>query len=248
MTTANTTGRVKTPKADDHFRFPDPPEREPDDMTSFNQLTLNGSVHHLIQHLGNPDSTLVAGEHYLAVAPARDMTGIRYPDLLIAFGVDPAAYYRSNAYVISEQGKPPDFVLEIASPSSRRTDRVDKRRDYAVLGIPEYWRFDEASRRRGSRLEGDRLVEGRYEPMDIEELADGVMQGYSTVLNLHLRWEQGRLAWHDPATGRPILTYDDQRARAESERAARMEATTRAETAEARAEAAEAELHRLREG
>ena len=234
MTTADTTGRVRTPKAGDDFRFPDPPEREPDDMTSFNQLTPNGSVHHLIQHLGNPDTTLVAGEHYLAVAPASDMTGIRYPDLLIAFGVDPAAYYRSNAYVISEQGKPPDFVLEIVSASSRRTDRVDKRRDYAALGIPEYWRFDEAIRRRESRLAGDRLVEGRYEPIAVEELADGVMQGNSAVLNLHLRWEQGRLAWHDPATGRPILTYDDQRARAEA--------------ADARAEAAEAELRRLREG
>ena len=37
---------------------------------------------------------------------------MRYPDLLVAFGVDPAAYKASNAYVISEQGKPPDFVLE----------------------------------------------------------------------------------------------------------------------------------------
>ena len=36
MVTADTTGRVKTPKADNYFRFPDPPEREPDDMTSFN--------------------------------------------------------------------------------------------------------------------------------------------------------------------------------------------------------------------
>ena len=248
MTTADTTGRVKTPKAGNYFRFPDPPEREPDDMTSFNQLTPNGSVHHLIQHLGNPDTTLVAGEHYLAVVPASDMTGIRYPDLLIASGVDPAAYYRSNAYVISEQGKPPDFVLEIASPRSRRTDRVDNRRDYAALGIPEYWRFDEAIRRRGSRLEGDRLVAGHYEPIDIEELADGVMQGYSAALNLFIRWEHGRLAWHDPATGHHILTYDDQRARAESEHAARMEAAIRAEAAEARAEAAEAELRRLREG
>ena len=48
-------------------------------------------------------------------------------------------------------------------------------------------------------------------------------------------------AWHDPATSRPILTYDDQRARAESERAAHLEAA-------ARAEAAEADLRRLREG
>ena len=221
MTTADTTGRVQAPKADKYFRFPDPPEREPDDMTSFNQLTPNGNAHHLVQHLGKPDAALVAGEHCLALVPAQDMTGIRYPDLLIAFGVDPAAYYRRNAYVISEQGKPPDFVLEIASPRSRRTDRVDKRRDYAALGVPEYWRFDEAGRRRESRLAGDRLVDGRYEPVAVEELADGVLQGYSAALNLFIRWEQGELRWYDPATGQHILTYDDQRALAESERAAR---------------------------
>ena len=254
MTTADATGRVKKPKAGNYFRFPDPPEREPDDMTSFNQLTPNGNVHHLAQHLDNPETTLIAGEHYLALVPTQDMTGIRYPDLLIAFGADPAAYYRRNAYIISEQGKPPDFVLEIVSPRSRQTDRVNKRRDYAALGIPEYWRFDESSRRRELRLAGDRLVDGHYEPIAIEELEDGILQGYSTVLNLHLRWEQGQLRWHDPATGRHILTYDDQRARADnaqslaqSERAARMEAATRAEAAEARAEAAEAELRRLRE-
>ena len=221
MTTADTAGRTGTPKAGKHFRFPDPPEREPDDMTSFDQLTPNGNAHHLVQHLGNQDTTLVAGEHYLAVAPTRDMTGVRYPDLLVAFGVDPAAYYRSNAYVISEQGKPPDFVLEIASPSSRKTDRVDKRREYAELGITEYWRFDEKAVRRELRLAGDRLVNGRYEPIPIEELEDGVLQGYSEALNLYLRWEQGQLRLHDPATGRHILTYDDQRARADREREAR---------------------------
>ena len=106
MTTADTTGRVKTSKAGDHFRFPDPQEREPDDMTSFNQLTPNGSVHHLIQHLGSPDTTLVAGEHYLALAPTGDMTGIRYPDLLVVFGADPAAFESNNRYIVEEQGKP----------------------------------------------------------------------------------------------------------------------------------------------
>ena len=243
MTTAptNAAGRVETPKAGGHFRFPDPPEIPEDKMTSFNQLTPNGTAHHLVQHLGNPDTTLVAGEHYLALAPTGDMTGVRYPDLLVAFGVDPAAYYRSNAYVISEQGKPPDFVLEIVSRSSRQADRVDKREDYAALGIPEYWRFDEAARRRENRLAGDRLVEGVYEPIAIEELEDGVLQGYSTELNLYLRWEQGQLRLHDPATGRHILTYDDQRARADS-------AENRAESAEARIHELEAENRRLRGG
>ena len=32
------------------------------------------------------------------------MAGLRYPDLVVAFDVDPSAYYASNAYVISEQG------------------------------------------------------------------------------------------------------------------------------------------------
>ena len=45
MTTA------KSPKT---FRFPDPPEREPDDMTSFDHLTRTGSVHHLMHHSRQP--------------------------------------------------------------------------------------------------------------------------------------------------------------------------------------------------
>ena len=247
MTTAptNAAGRVKTPEAGGHFRFPDPPEIPEDKMTSFNQLTPNGTAHHLVQHLGNPDTTLVAGEHYLSLVPTSDMTGVRYPDLLVAFGVDPAAYYRSNAYVISEQGKPPDFVLEIVSPSSRRADRVDKRMDYAALGIPEYWRFDEAARRRENRLAGDRLVDGRYEPIDIEELEGGVLQGYSTELNLYLRWEQGQLRLHDPATGQHIATFESERARADSERAQAESERARADSAEARAENAEARIHEL---
>ena len=73
MTTAptNAAGRVKTPEAGGHFRFPDPPEIPEDKMTSFNQLTPNGTAHHLVQHLGNPDTTLVAGEHYLSLVPTR---------------------------------------------------------------------------------------------------------------------------------------------------------------------------------
>ena len=167
----------------------------------------------------------------------------------------PAAYKRSNAYVISEQGKPPDFVLEIVSRSSRQADRVDKRADYAALGIPEYWRFDEAARRSENRLAGDRLVDGRYEPITIEELPDGVLQGYSSELDLYLRWERGQLRLHDPATGRHIATFESERARAESAEArahregeARVQAEARADSAEAQIRELEAENWRLRGG
>ena len=253
MTTA------KNPKVRSHFRLPDPPEREPDEkMTSAKHLHEPGNTHHLAQHFGSPESNLVAAERYIAMMPERRLpSGLarRYPDLLIALDVDPAAYYESNGYIIGEQGKPPDFVLEVASASTADEDTGPKRLDYEALGISEYWRFDETGDYHKTKLAGDRLVDGHYETIAVEELDDGVLQGYSAALNLHLRWEQGELRWHDPATGRHILTYDDQRTRADnaqslaqSERAARMEAAARAEAAEARAEAAEAELRRLREG
>ena len=244
MTTPDTA--AKNPQPRRYFRLPDPPEREPDDMTSFDHLSASGSTHHLIQHFGNPNSTLVAGEHYLVVLPTRRLAGSRYPDLLIAFGVDPMAYKESNGYIIEEQGKPPDFVLEIASRRTGREDVIDKRRDYEGLGITEYWRFDETGQHHMTRLAGDQLVDARYQPVPIEEIEAGVLQGYSAVLDLYIRWEGGRLAWHDPATGRHILTYDDQRDRADSEREARIREQNRADSAQARVHELEEELKRLK--
>ena len=44
-----TTRRPESTKRERRHRFvlPDPPEREPEDMTSFDHLTKSGSVHHL---------------------------------------------------------------------------------------------------------------------------------------------------------------------------------------------------------
>ena len=193
--------------------LPDPPDREPEDMTSFDHLTRNGSVHHLIQHFGNPESTIVAGERYITREPGVPAEERMAPDLLIAFSADPQAYKDDNGYIISSQGKPPDFVMEIASRSTGRQDVEKKRTAYANLGIPEYWRFDETGNFHGTMLAGDRLVDGRYEPVSIETLEEGVLQGYSDVLNLFVQWEHGELRWHDPETGQHILRYSDLQSR-----------------------------------
>ena len=224
---------TKAPRSTGQLQLPDPPERQPDDMTAFNHLAITGSAYLLVQHLGNSETTLVGGEHFISPAPTNDITGLHFPDLFVAFDANPAAYYQSNAYFISDQGKPPDFVMEIASRSTGRTDVVEKRDHYAKLGIPEYWRFDETGEFHGARLAGDRLVDGRYEALPIREHSDGVLQGYSAVLNLNLRWNRGRLEWHDPDTGRHIATLED-------ERSARIEAETRVDELEE-------ELRRLRE-
>ena len=137
-------------------------------------------------------------------------------NLLVAFGVDPAAYRETNGYVISEQGKPPDLVLEIASEATGHIDVGEKREFYQRLLIPEYWRFDATGEFHGARLAGDRLVNGRYEPIDVAQLAAEIWQGHSEALNVDWRWDHGRLGCHDPATGLHIATFDSERARADA--------------------------------
>ena len=251
------------------FRLPDIPERHPDDMTSFKHLAATGSVHHLAQYLGHPDTTLVTGERYVVIRPTRNMAGSHYPDLLVAFDVNPDAYEERNGYVIDEQGKPPDFILEVASRHTARTDLNEKKDYYEGLRVGEYWLFDSEGEfyrftLRGYQLEGD-----RYRPIPVEEISPGVFQGYSAALGLNLRAEAGDLGLYDPATGEHIPTFESQTARADTAEARADTAEARADTAEARADTAEAradtaearadtaeaqveelkaELHRLRQG
>ena len=249
MTTHTGKPATRTAPSTGRFRLPDIPQREPDEVTQFNQLTRTGHAHHLIRHLGNPETTLVTADRWITAEAGSFRDLARYPDLLIAFDVNPELYEASNGYIITEQGKPPDFVLEVASRSTADTDTGAKREDYARLLIPEYWRFDETGEHHGTRLAGDRLVGNVYEPIPIDELSDDVLQGYSESLNLLLRWEHGGLGWYDPATGRHIATFDTEReradnaeARADNEREARLRERRQAD---ARIRELEARLSRL---
>ena len=247
---------MTTAKNKPTFRLPNRPEREPDDMTSYRQLTDTGIIGPLRHYLGNPGTTLITGDHYLCRTIMPNLAGSRYPDLLIAFNADIEAYRRSNGYIIAEQGKPPDFVLEIASEHTASEDVGDKRDDYANFGIPEYWRFDETptGRWHGARLAGDRLVNGEYQPIAIERVSEGVLQGRSQVLNVLLRWENGELHWYNPVTGQHLGTFAEERrraeraeVRAEDERVRAEQAEVRAENAESRAENAESRAASERE-
>ena len=233
MTTENTLQRRA------RFRLPDPPPRELDEVTAFEQIYDDGYLRYLALHFGNLDTTLVTADRWMVASPNSNRAQARRADLLIAFNVSPADYRASNGYIVSEQGKPPDFVMEVASASTADVDTGVKREDYAALGIPEYWRFDETGAHHHTRLAGDILEGDSYRPALIEEVEPGVLQGYSPVLNLIIRWNDGRLVWVDPSTQQPILTYEDQESRAD-------EAEARADLAEARVRALEEETRKLR--
>ena len=189
--------------------FPDFPPR--DDLQ--NSIYLDRPAHQaaLEEHLGNPETTIVLSEIPVRLTPGQ-RAGHRIPDLLVSFGINRAQAMYQNGYSIRDLGKPPDFVLEVASVRTAENDVTGKRVDYANFGIPEYWRFDPTGNQRyDAPLAGDRLVQGGYEPLEIVEVGPQHLHGHSDVLNLDPCWDHGQLRWYDPAVGEHLLTFVEER-------------------------------------
>ena len=176
------------------------------------------------------------------------------PDCYVVFDISMESIERYNTYRVWEMGKPPDFVLEIGSPSTATTDLVAKRELYAQMGIEEYWRFDSTG---GDfyrePLVGEHLVDGEYRRLELEREPGGLVRSHSPVLGLDLCWDDGHLRAYDPATDKWLPSSRDIFDLAKEERAARQSAEALAneeraarQLAEARLAEMEAELRRLR--
>ena len=209
------------------YRLPDPPPREPDEVTAFDHIYKPASHHRLSRFFGDPETTLVEYDRWIVASPEANRAGRRRPDLLVAFNVSAEMYAEHNGYIISEQGKPPDFVMEVASPSTASNDTGIKRDHYAALGIPEYWRFDSTGRDYGERLAGEALDGDAYRPLPIQQIAPEILQGYSPALGLLIRWEHGRLEWWDPQTEAPIPSWEEDRQSLIQEQEGRLQAESR---------------------
>ena len=194
------------------------------------------------------------------------------PDIGLAKDVDldPILTPPSNSYIIWEVGKPPDLVIEVASPSTYEKDVREKPGIYESVGIPEYWMFDYTGGMfYGASLIGRRLVDGSYERMELFENEDGLECGYSEVLNLNLcvasreqraallrrqpnlvfqeDYHPVQLMFQDPETGLYLLNMEGRAAAEREAEESRQRAEAERDAERVRAEEAEAELARLRE-
>ena len=162
MTSKTTTLTQQTGELE---RFPDYPPR--DDMQNWLYLYETSVLTSLAIHFADEPNVTVASEVPVGPGlPVRD--DARIPDLLMVRDVDRDLMEEQRGYAIDRQGKPPDFVLEVASPTTGRVDYTDKRADYERFGISEYWRFDPSGGEyHDAALAGDRLVDGVYEPIVI---------------------------------------------------------------------------------
>ena len=170
------------------------------------------------------------------------------PDVFVVFGVEDRM---RMSYKVWEEGKGPDFVLEVASPGTWREDVGRKRDVYAGLGVREYWLYDPLGEHLEPALQGNRLVDGEYERQPLLESRDGRLGLRSGTLGLEL-WAEGRkMRFRDPETGVDLLSHDEEHlahraaaARAEREVVARQATAVRAEAEAAARRSAEVRAER----
>jgi len=200
----------------------------------------------LFHRQGRGRSTTVGGNQFIYYNPANGRDNIS-PDVYVAFDRAPFAPPKWQTWI---EGKFPDIVFEITSPSTHNIDLSEapdgKRTRYARLGAKEYYIFDPQQETYppflGFELRGERL-----EPVSL--LASGGI--YSTLLEAELRpmpIKEGVLRpagkWLrviDSRTGQPIPVTDQLRQDLETEQQARSKAEqARVEAEQARVEAEQA--------
>ena len=154
----------------------------------------------LRNHFSDREDVLVAME--LAVYYRRgDSETFLKPDVQVAFGVGRAG--NRSSYQVWAEGKAPDFVLEVASPSTAGRDARPKAREYWRIGVREYWRLDPQGSLMRWPLEGYELSGGGYEPVATVRGAGGRLYLRSRVLGLDLRSQR--------RDGARVLVFRDRR-------------------------------------
>jgi Uma2 family endonuclease len=163
---------------------------------------------------------LVRLETELIYPRANGKTGTFYPDVLM---VPDLRIDSEQPYVVSQVGRPPALVVEIASKKTVRRDVGPKRQAYAELGVEEYITFD-PRKGKGLALYGYRLVgQGRYR--EIPQAPEGGL--WLNTVGLRIQAEEPIRALDGPLlrlitrAGERLLHSDEEAEARDAEREAR---------------------------
>ena len=212
---------------------------EPMSENQWQYVAMTDTVSSLANHFIHRPDVFVAGDLLVYYRMNDNATRVA-PDVFVVFGAT-GKHLRDSWIVWREGGKAPDFVMEVASPSTWRRDAAEKRDIYAGMGVTEYWRFDPTGDFFTPELVGETLVEGQYREMPLERDSEGRLVGRSAVLGLDIYVLPGReLRLYNPASRQWLLTPR------ESEEA-RLEAVATLQESEIARQQLEDENERLRE-
>jgi len=193
-------------------------------------------------HYASDPQVYVSGNLLLFYEPGNKRKHLS-PDVFVVKGVVKAQ--RPN-YLLWEEGKGPDIVIELTSSSTRSEDTKKKKKLYQdVLQVPEYFLFDPLGDYLKPPMQGYRLQEGQYVP--IKPVGERL---FSEMLGLELERQGKKLRLYDPLYRRILPTPGEIASEAQKEADhARQEASLakqEASRANAKLAQVEAETERLR--
>ena len=248
--------RIPSAPADASIFYPEE-DGEPMAVSDLHRQILFWTLQVIDEYFKQDPDVYVSGDilmYYVEGDPRKSVS----PDVLVAFGLGKK---RRQNYLIWEEGKVPDFVMEFSSKNTYQNDLGRKMELYASLGIQDYFLCDIEGLYLPSPLMGFTLVDGIYVPISenvegglhasalnldfhIDDLAPDL---YASALDSGFPADVAGLGIYDPV-GEVWLQTPAESALAQAELASTRAETAeaRAETAEARADAAEAEAASLR--
>ena len=131
------------------------------------------------------------------------------PDVFVVTGTRKEP--RREIFQVWVEGRVPDFVLEITSNHTRQNDLVTKFALYRQLGVQEYWLYDPTEETRVvPLLQGNRLVDGVYQPIPVTEMtAPNRYRGMSDLLGLELHAEPDWFRFFDSVAGEYLRSLQE---------------------------------------
>lgn len=219
--------RLLSPTA---FHFEMPPTE--DELPYDDGIPLESQRHRLQMNLliepvelawADRDKFFVNGNMFVYFSPNQVMDyDFRGPDFFVVLGVPKR---ERKSWVVWQEGKGPDVIIELLSESTAHFDKTEKKRIYQNrLRVPEYFWFDPFT----ADWAGFSMQKGVYQPIRPDK-AGRLM---STQMNLALvRWdgvysdvEARWLRWANMEgdllpTGRELAVQEYERAEQERERA-----------------------------
>jgi len=101
-------------------------------------------------HFGKLGRVVYVADDMAVLYPGKEVFS---PDVLVVLDVPQPEDDERIAWVVTDEGKGLDLVIEVLDRGDRDKDLVDNVERYASLGIPEYFVYDRAQQRiRGYRL------------------------------------------------------------------------------------------------
>ena len=197
------------PTDDDGIYYPES-DGKPLAETDLHRIVIVNTYQKLEAYYEDRDDVYVSGNLLIYDVPGKTRRSIS-PDVMVVFGIKKKM---RRTYKIWEEGKAPDFVMEVTSKSTYKNDLKKKKSRYAQIGVREYFLYDPERSYLSDSLIGFQLNEdGKYDTIPLSQ-DNGIL---SAVLGIEFSIQSDDIGLYVPTSEQWLQTPAEKAQQAEAE-------------------------------